>query len=163
MKMPPIETASLTLSLRSAEEARAAIDALSPADKRETSPQWLARIGAATESDPWLHGFSLTERVTGKVVGQASFKAPPDSDGAVEIAYAITPEHEGKGYATEAAAGLTSFALRDPDVRIVRAHTRPEPNASASVLAKCGFQFIGEVTDPEDGLVWRWETARSPA
>jgi RimJ/RimL family protein N-acetyltransferase len=30
-------------------------------------------------------------------------------------------------------------------------------NASARVLAKCGFRRVGEVIDPEDGLVWRWE------
>ena len=33
----------------------------------------------------------------------------------------------------------------------------PEANASTRVLAKSGFRKIGEVTDPEDGLVWRWE------
>jgi hypothetical protein len=27
------------------------------------------------------------------------------------------------------------------------------------VLAKSGFQQLGEVVDPDDGLVWRWERA----
>jgi RimJ/RimL family protein N-acetyltransferase len=31
------------------------------------------------------------------------------------------------------------------------------------VLAKCGFQHIGEVIDPEDGLVWRWEKHKATA
>jgi len=42
-------------------------------------------------------------------------------------------------------------------VRLIRAHTLPEPNASTRVLQKCGFEQVGEVTDAEDGLVWRWE------
>jgi hypothetical protein len=25
------------------------------------------------------------------------------------------------------------------------------------VLTKCGFQYVGEVIDPDDGLVWRFE------
>jgi len=50
-----------------------------------------------------------------------------------------------------------SFAFRHGQVRVVRAHTLPEANASTRVLTKCGFQRIGEVIDPEDGLVWRWE------
>jgi hypothetical protein len=25
------------------------------------------------------------------------------------------------------------------------------------VLQKNGFELVGPVTDPEDGLVWRWE------
>ena len=32
-----------------------------------------------------------------------------------------------------------------------------EANASTRVLTKCGFRHVGEVMDPEDGLVWRWE------
>ena len=45
-------------------------------------------------------------------------------------------------------------------IRVIRrAHTLPTPNASTRVLAKCCFQYIGEVIDPEDGLVWRWERA----
>lgn len=160
MKIAPIETASLRLTLQSAEEARASIDALEPAAKREVSPEWLARILAATSSDPWLHGFALTERASGAAVGTAGFKAPPDSDGVVEIAYSIAPEHQGMGYATEAAIALTAFAFSSGEVRVVRAHTRPESNASTRVLTKCGFNRIGEVIDPEDGLVWRWEKSR---
>jgi RimJ/RimL family protein N-acetyltransferase len=79
----------------------------------------------------------------------------------VEIAYGIDPEHQGKGYATEAAAALVKFALDNGHVRVVRAHTLPEPNASTRVLTKCGFRRIGEVIEPDDGLVWRWEIIRS--
>lgn len=160
MNMPPIETANLRLVLQSPDEARAAIDALSPAAKREVSPEWLARISAATSPDPWLHGFALTERASGAAVGNAAFKAPPDRDGVVEIAYSIAAEHQGNGYATEAAAALTAFAFSTAQVRVVRAHTLPASNASTRVLTKCGFERIGEVIDPEDGLVWRWEKSR---
>jgi RimJ/RimL family protein N-acetyltransferase len=74
-----------------------------------------------------------------------------------EIAYGVNPEYQGKGYATEAAAALVSYALGTGQARVVRAHTLPEPNASTRVLSKCGFRQVGEVIDPEDGLVWRWE------
>jgi [ribosomal protein S5]-alanine N-acetyltransferase len=84
-------------------------------------------------------------------------------DGVVEIAYGIAPEHQGKGYATEAAEALTSFAFSSPHVRIVRAHTLPEVNASTRVLAKSGFRFVDEAMDPDDGLVWRWERGREGA
>ena len=40
---------------------------------------------------------------------------------------------------------------------MVRAHTFLEANASTRVLTKCGFRSVGEVFDPEDGLVWTWE------
>jgi RimJ/RimL family protein N-acetyltransferase len=49
------------------------------------------------------------------------------------------------------------YAFASGQVRVVRAHTLPELNASARALTKCGFKRVGEVVDPEDGLVWRWE------
>ena len=49
------------------------------------------------------------------------------------------------------------FAFRSGLVRVVRAHTRLEGEASMRVLRKCGFERIGQFMDPENGLVWRWE------
>ena len=43
----------------------------------------------------------------------------------------------------------------------VLAHTLPEINASGRVLGKIGMANIGEVLDPEDGRVWRWEIRRT--
>lgn len=128
----------------------------------DVSPAWLERLRASTGYDPWNHGFAIVEGDSDTVVGVAGFKGPPDGDGVVEIAYGIVPAREGRGYATEAAAALVDFAERDPRTRIVRAHTLPERNASTRVLTKCGFELLGDVIDPEDGLVWRWERTAAP-
>lgn len=152
-----MQTKSLTLVLQTIEEARAEVEALSPADRVHVSADWLARLGALTSPDPWTLGFSLVHRDSETVVGSAGFTGPPTADGVVEISYGVNPDHQGKGYATEAAQALTTYAFQSGKVRRVRAHTRPEPNASTRVLTKCGFQRVGEVIDPEDGLVWRWE------
>ena len=139
------------------EDVRAMIDAMDPAKKAQMSADWLEMLNNATSIDPWIHGFSVVLRSGDSVVGQAGFKGPPTADGIVEIAYGIAPDHQGKGYATETAQALTAFAFSSDKVHIVRAHTLPESNASTRVLTKCGFHYMGEVTDPEDGLVWRWE------
>lgn len=81
----------------------------------------------------------------------------------VEIAYGVDAAHRGKGYATQAADALVAYAFGSGQVQTVRAHTRPESNASTRVLGKCGFKFVDEVVDPEDGLVWRWERAKQSA
>ena len=138
------------------------VEAMSPADKLELSPDWLAKLRAATEADPWMHGFTVTLLETGAAVGSAGFKGPPDADGMVEIAYGIDTEHRGKGYATEAANAMIAYAFSSGLVRTVRAHTKPESDASKRVLSKCGFRNIGEVIDPEDGLVTRWEKSQAP-
>jgi RimJ/RimL family protein N-acetyltransferase len=126
----------------------------------DVSANWLAQLAAAKEPDPWMHGFAVVHRADRLVIGTGGFKGPPADDGRgrfCEIAYGIAPGYQRQGFATETAAALVDFAVANGHLTFVRAHTLPEPNASTRVLTKCGFTFIGEVTDPEDGQVWRWE------
>jgi RimJ/RimL family protein N-acetyltransferase len=125
----------------------------------DVSPEFVTRLEAATEADPWTHGFALVHAADRIVIGMVGFKGPRDADGMVEIAYGIVPAYRNKGMATEAAKALVryAFASGGQHVRVVRAHTLPEPNASTRVLTKCGFERVGDVVDPEDGPVWRWE------
>ena len=152
-----LQTKSLKLVQKTLEEVRAWVEAMEPSEKAQLSAEWMAQLQTATSTDAWKHGFSLVHRHGGMVVGHAGFKAPPAADGMVEIAYGVLPDHQGRGYATEAAQALVAFAFGSRRVRVVRAHTLPESNASARVLTKCGFRHVGEVIDPDDGLVWRWE------
>jgi [ribosomal protein S5]-alanine N-acetyltransferase len=171
--MPALETAHLRLMPWSPEHLLAMIDGADrfAADagvpladglrelfvSDEVSPVWVAHLREASGPDPWTLGFAVVHRDDDRVIGSAAFKGAPDDDGVVEIAYGIAPGYEGRGYATEAARALVGFALERVDVTSIRAHTRPENDASGRVLAKSGFQHVGEVVDPEDGLVWRWE------
>jgi RimJ/RimL family protein N-acetyltransferase len=152
------QTPNLRLILQTREDVRSMIEGMSPFEKAQLSATWIARFDASTIADPWVHGFRLLHRISGNVVGFCSFKGPP-VDGVVEIAYGIAPDEQGKGYATEAARALVEFARAFPEVRVIRAHTLPDGAASKRVLEKCGFQHTGEVIDPEDGLVWRFEYA----
>ena len=156
--MITLQTANLKLVARTLDEVRAQIEAMSDEEKAQVSPQWLARISAGTEADAfWTFGFSIVHRGSETIVGKCGFTGPPTADQVVEIAYGIAPEHQGKGYATEAANALVEFAFSSGRVQVVRAHTLPERNASTRVLTKCGLRNLGEVIDPEDGVVWRWE------
>jgi RimJ/RimL family protein N-acetyltransferase len=129
----------------------------------EVSPAWLEGLRTMTGADPWVFGFGIVHREHALVIGSAGFKGPPDDEGTVEIAYGIAPAFQGRGYATEAAQALLAYALDSGRVRLVRAHTAPTSNASTRVLTKCGFGFVGEVMDPEDGRVWRWERTEGSA
>ena len=90
------------------------------------------------------------------VVGDCAYKLPPGSAGAVEIAYGTFPAYEARGYVKGMISALFALAVRS-GASIVFAHTLAENNASNGALRSEGFNFVGEVTDPEDGLVWRWE------
>ncbi len=123
---------------------------------RAASEDFLRRLQSATEPDPWSWGFAIVDR-DNMVIGMAAFKGAPDAARTVEIAYGISPAYQGRGYGTEAARGLIQFARDSGRVSLVCAHTLPGNDPSKRILEKCGFQLIGEVMDPEDGLVLRWE------
>jgi RimJ/RimL family protein N-acetyltransferase/catechol 2,3-dioxygenase-like lactoylglutathione lyase family enzyme len=152
-----IETKSLALVAQTPDDVRAQIERMSAADRAEISPVWLERARAATTIDPWTLGFVMILPASDIVVGSCGFKGPPDADGVVEIAYGVDPVYRGRGYATEAAAALVEFAFATSAVRLVRAHTISDSNASSHVLTRCGFDLVGPVIDPEDGQVWRWQ------
>jgi RimJ/RimL family protein N-acetyltransferase len=108
--------------------------------------------------DPWG---SYLARDGDSPVGLCAFKAAPDADGAVEIAYMTFPALERRGYATAMAGALARIAFGS-GAPLVVAHTLPEENASCRALRRNGFVHAGETIDPEDGLVWRWERRCGP-
>jgi RimJ/RimL family protein N-acetyltransferase len=91
------------------------------------------------------------------VVCLSGFKDVP-TGGSVEIAYFTFPRFEGRGYATRTIGELVALAWSD--VALVVAHTLPVANASNTALGRHGFIHVGEMIDPDDGLVWRWEKSR---
>lgn len=113
-----------------------------------------AQMLALVTRPPW-GGFLAVDNA--QVIGTCAFKAAPDADGMVEIAYYTFPPFERRGYATAMAAELVRRASASPLVKLIIAHTLPERNPSTSVLQRNGFTFAGDVVDPEDGPVWRWE------
>jgi [ribosomal protein S5]-alanine N-acetyltransferase len=155
-----LQTRRLNVVLQTREEVEQMIADLPEDQRAQISPEWLARMRASPAGDPWLYAFQLVAKDTGSTVGTCSFKGPP-VDGVVEIAYGTKAGHEGKGYATEAAQALVDYATTRDEVCLVIAHTLPGGLASKRVLAKCGFKYVGDVVDPEDGVVARFERATS--
>ena len=124
-----------------------------PGAARELLEQTLQLLTRDPRPDPW--GSYLAEH-DGTTIGTCAFKAAPDAAGTVEIAYMTFPAFEGRGHATAMASGLVEVARRG-GASVAIAHTLPEVNASNRALRRNGFAYAGEVIDPEDGLVWRWE------
>ncbi|MGL4419441.1 MAG: GNAT family N-acetyltransferase [Gemmataceae bacterium] len=158
----PFQTPRLTLRLQTPAEVLAWVESLPPEVRAEVSPAWIEKVRSTAPGNPWQLSYTIAERATGTVVGNCSFKGAPDATGMVEIAYGIDEPYQGQGYATEAAIALAHFAATRGEVKCVRAHTRGTQGASARVLTKAGFVPCGEVIDPEDGLVERWEWVAPP-
>jgi [ribosomal protein S5]-alanine N-acetyltransferase len=96
--------------------------------------------------------WAIVERSTSQIVGDIGFHGRPDTDGRVEVGYAVVPDRRRRGYASEALAALTAWARSRGDVRDVVARCEPTNEASIRTLASGGFERVGE----RDGLIeWR--------
>jgi len=126
----------------------------------EVAKQTMTMLESGPREIIW-GGYLAADEDTASVIGCCGFKAAPTPEGTVEVAYFTFPGFEGCGYATAMANRLVQLALSSPSVRRIRAHTLPERNASARILEKIGMLFVGEVIDPDDGNVWRWELESS--
>lgn len=82
------------------------------------------------------------------LIGSIGFMGPP-ADGQVEIGYAVLPDFQNQGYATEMVAGLAHWALGQVGVDCVLAETGPDNDASLRVLANARFVASGQGREPE--------------
>jgi len=123
--------------------------------------QSLAFYDRIAATQPWTGYLAVTDEISEyempAIVGLGGFKGNPDAESAVEIAYHTLPEYESRGIGTRLAAELVNVAKSGPDVQRVMAHTLPKRNASCRILERNNFECEGEVEDPEDGTVWRWQ------
>jgi RimJ/RimL family protein N-acetyltransferase len=149
------EPAMLRASLESSEALAASLAAIVP---DTWPPQYLDRAALeySLERRPpgpdgfewWQYFVLLTHGTERMLIGTAGYKGPPSDDGTVEVGYAIVSDHQRRGYATEATRALLAHSFSSPRVKRVIAETLPDLAASIGVLSKCGFQPIGDGSEP---------------
>jgi ribosomal-protein-alanine N-acetyltransferase len=111
---------------------------------------WADRLDAEPALRGWTARYWLLEEEAGErvLVGYGGFKGLPDSEGTVEVGYAVVAGRQRAGLATEAVEALASWAFARAEVRGIVAHTYPELHASIRVLEKLGFERCGQGTEP---------------
>lgn len=96
----------------------------------------------------------------GEIVGLLSPTQPLNAaDRSLHIGYGVAPTRRGQGVATRAVADLVAWARADDRVRALTAETSVDNLASQTVLARNGFQIVGERVDDEDGPLLMWRLA----
>ena len=166
--MPLLRTERLDLVPGTAEQLNAELEsqeALSRTLNATVPPGWppefydadavryvLAKIESGNYDESWGFYYLLLRPDTSQsgrvLVGAGGFKGEPDTNGEVELGYAIVPEYQRRGYATEAVRGWSKFAFRDPRVTTVVGQTLEGLTRSIGVMEKAGFQFAGAGDDP---------------
>lgn len=108
--------------------------------------------GPRDPSVSWLN-WVLRLRDGACLIGTVQATVSPSDQGlTAEIAWVVGTPWQGRGFATEAARGLTEWLSRQP-VRVVIAHIHPDHHASAAVATAAGLSPTDEWHDGE--VQWR--------
>lgn len=161
-----LTSARLTLAPLGAE----ALDALADGDRRRLEGVTGARFGRPLGPPPLLDehldayraGLRLGQpepawrlwlivaRETDEAVGVAGLSGPVLA-GAATLGWSVYPDHQGRGYATEALRVLVPHLLEHPRIDRVRATIDPANAASRRVAAKAGMREAGLTRNPDGG------------
>jgi len=97
-------------------------------------------------------------QVDGMLIGNCGIRMQHGGATEAEIGYELSPEHWGRGYATEAAGAMLAFAFNELEVHRVWAHCIADNVASAHVLEKLGLRLEGRQREKEWFKGRWWDT-----
>ena len=118
-------------------------------DLAEALPLFMKQMEQDASGNVW-DGI-IVSKVDRTVIGDMGFMGGPDETGAVEIGYSIVPAYRNRGYATEMAQALITWAFQQPDILIVVAECLQNNIGSIKVLEKLGMRRVGL---HDDLLMW---------
>ena len=115
-------------------------------------PGWMMQRSRSAEFLAWtMSNYAAMDTVGGSVCFGIFSKSDASILGAVavgkhddlhetEIAYNLLPEARGHGYATEAAAAVTQWALANYEIPYIVGTAASDNAPSQTVLERCGYQ-----------------------
>lgn len=124
----------------------------------EDLPMFSERMREAAEDLGWW-AWLVSTRDDNLAVGVCGLGGRPD-EGAVVLGYSVYPQVEGRGYATEASAGLIRWILAHEEAEVIRATVPIWNLASVAVAKKLGMAEVGHEMTEEVGEVAVYELRR---
>ena len=88
----------------------------------------------------WYTCWFLIRKSDKKIIGILSFKGIPNSNGEVNIGYALAEEFRHKGYMTQAVLAICKWAKQHKEVKSIIAETKTDNYSSQKLLKRCGFE-----------------------
>lgn len=108
---------------------------------RDLAHELVDEMDAMGRPEPGAWAQLAMER-DGHLVGDFAVWIDPDDELAM-IGYTVAPEHQGHAYATEAAEAVIEWLFSRGTIHRVAATIDPRNMASARVLERCGFAYVG--------------------
>ncbi len=84
--------------------------------------------------------FALEDASSGSLVGDLAMQVDEDEPRVAEVGFTLSPEHQGKGYGTEALSGFLEFAFEEFRLHRIIAVTDALNAPAAAMLERVGFR-----------------------
>jgi RimJ/RimL family protein N-acetyltransferase len=108
------------------------------------SRAFVARCIDQAAQEPVLrHDFAIELKPTARVIGGCSIKREAAGDPHASVGYAIHPDYQGRGFATEATLGLIEFGFLSLGLERIVAQCDTRNSASCRVMEKAGMTRVG--------------------
>jgi RimJ/RimL family protein N-acetyltransferase len=117
---------------------------------------------APGEPGGWVQ-LSVEEGETGRLVGDVGFSPAEGETGVIKIGYTMTPEVQGRGYATEAVRALIAYLFDTLGADVIRAYASAKNLPSIRVAEKAGMRLVERIRGGGGDRVWfvvRYELRR---
>ena len=113
----------------------------------------------------WVQ-LTLEDRETGELLGDVGMSPADGEPGVLKIGYTVSPEHQGRGVATEAVRALIAYAFERLVADVVRIYADADNAPSIRVAEKAGLTFIERFEGHDEDERWfavRYEIRREDA
>jgi ribosomal-protein-alanine N-acetyltransferase len=100
---------------------------------------WLGKT-----TNPYDHlAWAIADRTTDQCVGMVNYHHRDARNKRLEIGYIVAPDHQRKGFATEAIETLLAYCTHRLDAHRIEALIHPENVASRKLVERLGFRCEG--------------------
>lgn len=86
-----------------------------------------------------LYVLGIEVKETEELIGHVGLSTYPDG---IEIGYAIEEKEQGKGYGTEAVAGISEWATKDLKIQKIYGSVIEENFVSCKLVEKVGYEYL---------------------
>lgn len=88
------------------------------------------------------------EKETGRLIGRAGLEHRElNGEWELELGYAIAPQFQRQGYATEICEGIMRYAWENLDYERINCLIEPENQPSIAFAEKLGFTYVGQIEE----------------
>jgi len=136
------------------EDATRLLD-LAPEQKTaEGTRALLEMVIASYETEDPIFAMAITDKESGKYIGSCGMAPDEENSSDTQIFYALLPQYQGNGYATEAARKLLEYAFVELDLDRIVASIAAENLSSIRVAERLKMIFDGKTKRVVNGVMY---------